>query len=87
VIATDFHDGMATADQERLKSMAMSPADVVTASLAALAAGEVVCAPSLEDATAIDRLGEAQRVLMGAAGKMGLASRYGPEARLDRDSR
>jgi uncharacterized protein len=54
----------------------MQAADVVAASLAALAHDEVVCLPGLEDAVLFERLADARRMVMISAGKPGLASRY-----------
>ncbi|MDO0927661.1 SDR family oxidoreductase [Streptomyces sp. TG1A-8] len=53
----------------------MPAADVVTASLAALSAGEVVCVPGLRDASAVDRLAAAELGLRDGSGPS-LASRY-----------
>jgi hypothetical protein len=55
---------------------AMSPGDVVTASLAGLDAGEVVVAPGLDDPSAVDRLIAAEAELRGASRPV-LAARYG----------
>lgn len=58
---------------------AMSAADVVTASLAALRTGEVVCVPALADPTAVERLAEAEAEVRGSPGDSGggaLADRY-----------
>ncbi|MEV7127953.1 major capsid protein [Streptomyces sp. NPDC093260] len=53
----------------------MPVADVVSASLAALAAGEVVCVPGLEDAEAVERLAAAELGLREGAGAV-LPPRY-----------
>jgi hypothetical protein len=80
--ATEFHltageapvpdDAVAAKPDERY---AMSPEDVVTASLAGLDAGEVVVAPGLEDPAAVDRLVAAEAELRGAS-RPALAARY-----------
>jgi short-subunit dehydrogenase len=54
---------------------AMSPEDVVTASLAGLDAGEVVVAPGLVDPAALDRLAAAEAELRTASQPV-LAARY-----------
>lgn len=54
----------------------MSAEDVVTASLAGLARGEVTCVPGLEDPTLLDRLAEAQRAVLMSANNPTLAARY-----------
>lgn len=82
--ATEFHmtRGEAPVDAEAAHEPGrggirggMAAADVVTASLAGLALGEVVCAPGLGDAAAVDRLIAAEAGLRTAAGAP-LAERY-----------
>ncbi|WP_251143388.1 hypothetical protein [Streptomyces sp. McG8] len=53
----------------------MPAADVVTASLAGLEAGEVVCVPGLKDPEAVARLAEAELNLRSGSGSR-MASRY-----------
>ncbi|GGY98821.1 SDR family NAD(P)-dependent oxidoreductase [Streptomyces poonensis] len=78
--ATEFHLGTGEApvpgERQRVHDEGGMPAaDVVTASLAALAAGEVVCVPGLTDAEAVDRLAAAELdVREGSAAS--LAERY-----------
>jgi short-subunit dehydrogenase len=74
VVATEFHDDMPEAKSKL--PPAMTAEDVVTASLSALAAGEVVCIPPLEDAAFFDRIGEAQRGVFGSVRSSALAGRY-----------
>jgi uncharacterized protein len=80
IVKTEFHEvqGMDLSHVPR-----MSSEDIVTATLAGLELGEVVCVPPLEDASLVDKLGESQRALLGSAsvgarGGIGpqLASRY-----------
>lgn len=73
VVRTEFHtrQGMDLSFLPR-----MEPDDVVTASLAGLAAGEIICVPALEDAGALDRLTQSQLGVLPAAQKTTLASRY-----------
>lgn len=80
VVKTEFHEvqGMDMSQAPR-----MSSSDVVTATLAGLELGEVVCVPTLEDSSIIERLGEDQLQLFGSAGPgpsgpPELASRYRP---------
>jgi short-subunit dehydrogenase len=54
---------------------AMPSADVVTASLAGLERGEVLCIPGLDDVTAIDDLAEVEARLR-AGSRPRLAERY-----------
>ncbi len=71
-VATEFHD---VAGVPRPPA-AMSPEEVVTASLRALDAGEVVCVPGLEDPTVIERYHEAQREMLRQGNRPELAERY-----------
>ncbi|CAL9583703.1 putative oxidoreductase [Streptomyces sp. enrichment culture] len=77
--ATEFHLGAGDTPVEGEQRVhddgGMPAADVVTASLAALAAGEVVCVPGLADAGAVERLVEAEVALRAGAGAS-LAPRY-----------
>ncbi|HYM70611.1 MAG TPA: SDR family NAD(P)-dependent oxidoreductase [bacterium] len=76
VVATEFHtvQGMDFSQRPR-----MTADDVVAASLAALAQGEVTCVPALDDASLLERLLELQRALMGSASNPVLAKRYRPD--------
>ena len=73
IVATEFHtvQGMDLSKLQR-----MSAPDVVQAALAGLALGETVCVPALEDASALERMIDGQKALLGAAQKTELASRY-----------
>jgi hypothetical protein len=74
IVKTEFHEVQGI-DTSRMPPR-MSPDDVARASLAALAKGEVVCVPALEDASVIEKIGEAQRAALAAATVPKLASRY-----------
>ncbi len=67
--ATEFHlgagDTPVSGDRRVHEEGGMPAADVVTASLAALETGEVVCVPGLTDAGAVTRLAEAELDLRG----------------------
>ena len=73
LVATEFHTvlGMDLSARPR-----MTAADVVTASLAAFARGEVTCVPALEDASLLERLAEVQRSVLKTATTPTLAGRY-----------
>lgn len=77
--ATEFHLGTGEAPvpgEARVHGDGGMPAaDVVTASLAALETGEVVCVPGLPDAGAVARLADAELALRGGSGAA-LAPRY-----------
>ncbi len=76
VVRTEFHTSQGI-DISKWPPM-MTADDIVTASLAALAAGEVVCIPALADQGMFDRISEAQvAVFRGAARQPKLAERYG----------
>ncbi|HEY1549693.1 MAG TPA: SDR family NAD(P)-dependent oxidoreductase [Kofleriaceae bacterium] len=72
VVATEFHtrQGMDLSAVPR-----MSAEDVVTASLAGLELGEVVCAPGVEQADLLEAVFEAQRAAFAGQAPV-LASRY-----------
>ena len=73
VIKTEFHDvqGMDLSQMPR-----MSPDDLARASLAGLRLGEVVCAPALEDASAVQRVDEASRAVLAFSRTTSIAGRY-----------
>jgi short-subunit dehydrogenase len=75
VVSTEFHDSL-NMDRSRLASMAMSPDDVVDASLAALDGGQLVCVPGLEDPALFENVGKAQRAVMESGNRPQLAARY-----------
>jgi len=74
LVATEFH-AVAGRDPSKMPPM-MTADDVVAASLAAFARGEVTCIPGLDDVSLLDRLAEAQRAVIGSANKPALARRY-----------
>lgn len=78
--ATEFHltagEQPVPGGEPRVHDSGGMPAeDVVTASLAALRSGEVVCVPGLDDPSAVDRLVEAEFGVRGSGGTE-LADRY-----------
>jgi short-subunit dehydrogenase len=74
-VSTEFHTSQGI-DISKMPPM-MTANDLVTASLAALARGEVVCVPALADTTLLDRIAEAQvAIFTGAALQPVLAERY-----------
>ncbi len=77
--ATEFHLGAGDAPVRGERRVhdegGMPAADVVTASLAGLEAGEVVCVPGLTDAEAVARLAEAELGLRTGSGSR-MAPRY-----------
>jgi short-subunit dehydrogenase len=80
VVKTEFHEVQGMDFSHLPRSNAE---DIVTAALAGLAAGEVVCVPTLEDAGAVERVNEASRAVFGVQrgsppqpGPLPIASRY-----------
>ncbi len=73
LVATEFHSVQGI---DLSKIPRMTAADVVAASLAAFARGEVTCIPGLDDASLLERLTEAQRAVVRSANTPTLASRY-----------
>ncbi|MFD6033436.1 SDR family NAD(P)-dependent oxidoreductase [Streptomyces griseoincarnatus] len=77
--ATEFHLGAGdtpVGGERRVHDEGGMPAaDVVSASLAGLEAGEVVCVPGLTDAEAVARLAEAELTLRSGSGSR-MAPRY-----------
>jgi len=76
VVRTEFHtrQGMDLSQVPRAE-----PEVVVSASLAGLAKGEVVCAPTLEDGEAVARLAQAELGMLAGARQTELAKRYRDE--------
>ncbi len=75
VVKSEFHtrQGMEVTSLPRMEAD-----DVVTASLAGLAQGEIVCAPSLEDASALERVNQAELGVLVGTRQATLAKRYQP---------
>jgi len=75
VVATEFHtvQGMDMSKRPR-----MTADDVVTASLAALERGEVICIPGLDDPSMLEQLAALQRAIFESANRQAVARRYQP---------
>jgi len=73
VVAAECHtvQGMGFSKRPR-----MTADDVVAASLAAFARGEVTCIPGLDDVSMLERLTEMQRAVLTSANAPALARRY-----------
>lgn len=61
VVRTEFHQVMGTDPGSIPPNIVMSAEDVVTASIAGLARGEVICVPALEDTSLLTHVEESQR--------------------------
>jgi short-subunit dehydrogenase len=75
LVDTEFHI-VAGRDLTGSPLPVLPPDQVVTASLAGLRLGEVVCLPSLPDLSMIDSVSQAQQALMGTGVSSPLAGRY-----------
>ncbi len=75
VVRTEFHN-MDGAPALRPNVPVMEPEDVVEASLAALALGDVICSPVLADRALLDREHEARHAVFGAGLGATLSPRY-----------
>jgi hypothetical protein len=73
LVRTEFHD---TLGGRPPGAHVLEPADIVTASLAGLTLGEVVCVPQLPDRTVLDALSEAQRSVWRESLQPEIAGRY-----------
>jgi short-subunit dehydrogenase len=73
LVRTEFHD---TLGGRPPGAHVLEPTDIVTASLAGLALGEVVCVPQLPDRAVLDLLSEAQRSVWRESLQPTIAPRY-----------
>jgi short-subunit dehydrogenase len=73
---TEFHDAIPGFDISRRPTPPLGPDDVVTAALAGLRLGEVICVPGLDDPDQLAQIGERERALVARAATGRLASRY-----------
>jgi short-subunit dehydrogenase len=77
---TEFHDAIPGLDISRRPTPPLRPEDVVTAALAGLRLGEVICVPGLDDPALVAQVGERERALVARAATGRLAPRYTSEA-------
>jgi uncharacterized protein len=75
LVDTDFH-ALAGRDLAGIPFPVMRPDEVVSAALAGLHLGEVICVPSLNDPAMIDTVSQAQQALLMTAVSSPLADRY-----------
>ncbi len=76
VVKTEFHQVVGIDPTSYPPHIVMSPEDVVTASMAGLERGEVICVPTLEDASLLTRIEDAQRQFFEQTRTGTLAQRY-----------
>ena len=78
LIDTEFHT-LAGRDLAATPFPVMRPDEVVSAALAGLRLGEVICVPGLDEPEMIDTISQAQQALLLTAVSSPLASRYQPD--------
>ncbi len=78
VVRTEFHDVDGEPKLRPSQAPIMEPADVVQASLAALALGEVICSPALGDPGLLAAGQQARGTIFGSGMGNRLAPRYAP---------
>jgi len=76
VVQTDFHQQVGIDPTSYPASIVMTPEDVVEASLAGLARGEVICVPALDDPNLLRQFDESQRHLFDQSRSGSIAERY-----------
>jgi short-subunit dehydrogenase len=74
LVDTEYH-AVAGRDRSKMPPM-MQAADVVAASLAAMAHAEVICIPGLDDASLLERRADVQRTVLMSANRPALSQRY-----------
>jgi uncharacterized protein len=74
LVDTEYH-ALVGRDPSKMPPM-MQAAEVVAASLSALANAEVVCVPGLDDASLLERLADLQRTILMSANRPALSQRY-----------
>jgi len=76
VVRTEFHERQGLDPNRFPPAAVMTPEDVVTASLAGLKLGEIICIPALADPTLIVQWQAAERALLPGGDAGALAERY-----------
>ena len=80
LVDTEFH-AVAGRDLSGIPFPVMRPEEVVSAALAGLRLGEVICVPGLDDPSMVGTVSQAQQALLMAAVSSPLADRYRKEPR------
>lgn len=76
VVLTEFHTRQGIDPKRFPPEIIMQPEDVVTASLAALKTGDVICLPGLDDPAPLQQLWDSERNLIEHSGSGKVANRY-----------
>ena len=77
VVATEFHTHVGTDTGRFPAAIVMQSEDLVSASLAGLKMGEVICVPALEDLSILRQIEESERKFFESSRTGSVASRYG----------
>jgi hypothetical protein len=77
VVSTEFHTRVGTDSNRFPAAIVMRPEDLVSASLAGLKLGEVICVPALEDVSLLTQIQESERKFFELSRTGSVASRYG----------
>lgn len=76
VVETEFHERVGVDPHRYPAAIVMKPEDLVSASLAGLKLGEVICVPALEDTSLITQIQESERKFFEFSRTGMAASRY-----------
>lgn len=76
VVETEFHERVGIDPNRYPAAIVMKPEDLVSASLAALRLGEVICVPALEDTSLITQIQDSERKFFESSRTGNVASRY-----------
>ena len=76
LVATEFHGHVGTDSSRFPAAIVMQPDDLVSAALAGLKLGEVICVPALEDADLLTQIQESERKFFELSRTGSVAKRY-----------
>jgi uncharacterized protein len=77
VVETEFHERVGIDPNRYPPAIVMKPEDLVSASLAGLKMGEVICVPALEDVSLLSNIQESERKFFEGSRTGNVAKRYG----------
>ena len=77
LVETEFHTHVGTDSSRFPAALVMKPEEVVSASLAGLKLGEVICVPALEDLSLLAQIQESERKFFESSRTGAAAKRYG----------
>jgi len=76
IVATEFHTIQGADPNSYPAAIVMTPEDLVSASLAGLKLGEVICVPALEDISLLTQIQEDEKKMFESSRTAGVAKRY-----------